>query len=156
MLDEHARLGSGHPIGSTRTLDDKVDELLSLMRGMASKDSDVDLKLAESNAILEEILSRWSYRPDKRHDQPDTKSLSFDVLADGAFDRGTNRGDSRRQRLDEFVARHGSLKVVLPDKRKAIVQDISESGDDSKLIVRIEGSETRIKVPLSAVTVIPF
>lgn len=156
LITEHAKTQTGHPVSTKRKMDDKVDELLSLMRGLAAKESAADLRLAESNAMLEELLSTRLYRPGKKGAQPNAIPLGNDARTDGAFDRIANRVEARKQRLDEFVAMHGSLEVILPDQTRATVQDISGIGRDMDLIVRSRDSEAIQRFPLSAVTVLPF
>ena len=154
LISTHAKTKTGHPTSAKRNMDDKVDELLSLMRGIAARESASDERLAATNARYKELMSL----ADRNQSVAAEKEIRAKLGGpeQNEYPNASKRDLSRRVRLSDFLSTHGSLEVILPDHEQGVVMDVNGTGDDAKLVVHGKNSRATYEVALRDVTVIPF
>lgn len=157
LIDQHAK--SGHPTNAKRNMDDKVDELLSLVRGLAAKGSTAEQSLVESRAMMEELLTMEVHRPSKKYVPKEGKfDLRDAVISNRDFDRIPIQEGTRSERLERFAQKHGSTDIILNGSNETVVLvDVVETGNgNTELLIKGKEHEAVRIIPLKGVTVIPF
>lgn len=158
LIQDHAEANTGHTTSAKRDLGDKVDELLSLMRGIAAKESITDEKIAATNTRISEVMSVLGV-----HDLPPNKKYvarsavrSIDGTWEHVNPRNGKAESARQERLSRFSETQGSLDVILPDHEQGEIVDVRGSGADTELVVSAKDTGQIYNLRLNDVTVIPF
>lgn len=147
LIDDHAN--AGHATQRKRSVDDKVDELLTLVRGLTSRGSSASLE--------ESLVAELRRRPVAYAPEETSWNLRGSLTADlGNLIHKQQQESTRQERMSKFIDEHGSIYATMNSNGDIVhIIDAFDMGDAETEVLVSSGIHRKMQtVPISDITLI--